>query len=469
MGHDCPERESLQRMSRTLGVMVAVVVLGFSGVTAQLVDVDGDGYYSVESGGNDCVDSLMSVYKMNPVCNESAAPTLIQPPPTVDTPGWSGLVADHAWIQDTAGTYHLFAHTHGISAGVPAFVVHHVANPDLTSVAPHSHIRAVEAGEPGSWDADGLWAPFVIKEGGIYFMFYTGVTGSGASHVERIGLATSTDLASWTKVPSVCPGISGPGCVYECRADWTTWGQSDPPADYDYQCRDPFVIKVPEENRWLLFASSKLKAIAVPPLGEAAGITAAESTNLAGGAWSSVGYVEATRWIPEEFGGVGNQAQPSTGDNIAENSFVAEFDGLYYLFFTDWRDPQTGGEAMTQYATSPVLALDRSGSVNWQYRGSIPEAGVNTTEVIRHGGDTWIMSNARVNIWDIRLKRVVWNPNTASFSFRNLTKLSCRVTSASIHPGAPEVCGDGLNNDCDGFTDEGCGTPCRDCPEFESP
>ncbi len=34
----------------------------------------------------------------------------------------------------------------------------------------------------------------------------------------------------------------------------------------------------------------------------------------------------------------------------------------------------------------------------------------------------------------------------------------CDDHDPSVHPGAPEVCGDGLDNDCDGEVDEGCGT-----------
>ena len=33
----------------------------------------------------------------------------------------------------------------------------------------------------------------------------------------------------------------------------------------------------------------------------------------------------------------------------------------------------------------------------------------------------------------------------------------CDDTSANVFPGAPEVCGDGVDNDCDGLVDEGCG------------
>ncbi len=42
-------------------------------------------------------------------------------------------------------------------------------------------------------------------------------------------------------------------------------------------------------------------------------------------------------------------------------------------------------------------------------------------------------------------------------------KWDCNDANAAVHPGAPEVCGDGLDNDCDGKIDDGCSSSTTTC------
>ena len=53
----------------------------------------------------------------------------------------------------------------------------------------------VVEGLPGSWDSVGVKGPVVARRNDIYYLFYTG----GDGQTEQIGLATSINLARWTK------------------------------------------------------------------------------------------------------------------------------------------------------------------------------------------------------------------------------------------------------------------------------
>ena len=52
-------------------------------------------------------------------------------------------------------------------------------------------------GEPGAWDASGEHAPFVMKDGNLYKMWYEGSDGN----VRQLGYATSHNGITWKKYP----------------------------------------------------------------------------------------------------------------------------------------------------------------------------------------------------------------------------------------------------------------------------
>ena len=324
-------------------------------------------------------------------------------------------ISDHAWIRDDFGVFHLFFQNEGKFG--PAAIEHYTST-DLKTLR---YVGVALRPQPGAWDSQALWAPCVVRSGATYYMFYTGVEGTGADEKERIGLATSTDLVTWTRWPgNRCPGAVGEGCVYECRECWTTVGGT--PGSFNQQCRDPFVIRDPDTGHRLLFATTR----SVNQYGE---VTVAHSTDLT--TWTGDGFIDATRRLAN---GTGAQA---TG-GMAENPFVMQHDGVNYLLFTDWWDPEdtvtvSHPRTAVQYATSPTLGADTLGSANWTYRGYTPDVGVNAIEVqhIRFPGDEiWVMSQSIANPHAgipkslrrrLRLKCVVWGDgtsfDTANFSF----------------------------------------------------
>jgi hypothetical protein len=86
----------------------------------------------------------------------------------------------------------------------------------------HPPIVAVEK---GTWEGTALWAPFVMeKPGGGYIMYYTGVDSNA---VQRIGIATSEDLYTWTKYAG--------NPVFRPDTGWAAW---DSTVQWS-ACRDP--------------------------------------------------------------------------------------------------------------------------------------------------------------------------------------------------------------------------------------
>jgi sucrose-6-phosphate hydrolase SacC (GH32 family) len=349
-------------------------------------------------------------------CDSTAAPIFLQSKlddddgdgnpydedfPTIDDE--DDDIADHAWIQGRDGIYHLFFQTEDRGSGSH---IEHYTSTDLRSL---DYVGTALRANPAGWDSYSLWAPDVVESGNTYYMFYTGTDGPAGDPdtQQRIGVATSSDLMTWTRVPvNNCPGTTDDGCIYECNESWTTWG--DAKGSYNQQCRDPFVMWDEDNGRWVLFATAR-------STNRFAVVTVAHSTDLTD--WAGAGFIDATRRLET---GVGAQ---TTGGQ-AENPHVMSHDGTHYLLFTDWRDPEDSvsvhePRTIAQYATSPTLGADALGSANWTYRGYIPDPAVNAIEVQRIGTNLWIMSqslsNQRSGLWQrrrqLRLKCVIWGDN----------------------------------------------------------
>jgi hypothetical protein len=145
-------------------------------------------------------------------------------------------------------------------------------------------------------------------------------------------------------------------------------------------------------------------------------VAVAYSTDLK--EWTGAGYIDATRRLATGIGG-----QPTGGQS--ENPHIMSHEGTHYLLFADWQDPEDSlsvqaPRTVTQYATSPTLTADPSGSMNWTYRGYTPDPGVNAIEVQRVNGDTWIMSQS------------VFNPSSGDFDHRRELRLKCVIWGDSF-------------------------------------
>ena len=50
-----------------------------------------------------------------------------------------------------------------------------------------------------AWEAGGLYKPYLIKQGNLYYIFYNAKTDSKRDWYEQIGIATSRDLKTWKR------------------------------------------------------------------------------------------------------------------------------------------------------------------------------------------------------------------------------------------------------------------------------
>lgn len=108
------------------------------------------------------------------------------------------------WIVPYRGRYHLFYLQAPRNLGDPEdrhalATVGHAVSVDLKNWVYRG--TALGPGPAGSWDDRSIWTGSVLAEEDRYFMLYTGTSRADGAAVQRIGLATSTDLHTWRKDP----------------------------------------------------------------------------------------------------------------------------------------------------------------------------------------------------------------------------------------------------------------------------
>jgi beta-fructofuranosidase len=112
----------------------------------------------------------------------------------------------------------------------------HAVSSDLTNWAVLPD--ALQPGPAGSWDDLATWTGSVISHDDRWYMLYTGINRSEGGLIQRIGLAISDDLTTWSKHPDN-PVIEVDPRWYE-RLDLTRW--------CDQSWRDPWLFIDPADG-----------------------------------------------------------------------------------------------------------------------------------------------------------------------------------------------------------------------------
>ncbi|MCW4628152.1 ABC transporter permease subunit [Marinomonas rhodophyticola] len=110
-----------------------------------------------------------------------------------------------------------------------------------------------------AWDDSTTWTGSVVcDESGLYHLFYTGTCLAENSLYQRVGHATSTDLHHWQRVgDGLCLDLVGENAAhYEHQHQKGFW--------HDRAMRDPWVMKDPKGEGWLMFLPPERRALMKP-------------------------------------------------------------------------------------------------------------------------------------------------------------------------------------------------------------
>ena len=138
--------------------------------------------------------------------------------------------------------------------------VGHATSPDLAN---WTHLgTCFEPAPSPAWDDRTTWTGSVVRgDDDVWHLFYTGTSRADGGHYQRIGHAVSDDLHHWRRV--------GDAPVVD-RDD--PYEEYDPQVWHDRAFRDPWVMRDPAGQGWLMFFTSRRKDIADPLTAGAIGL-----------------------------------------------------------------------------------------------------------------------------------------------------------------------------------------------------
>ncbi|GAB3095462.1 glycosyl hydrolase family 32 [Isoptericola nanjingensis] len=155
------------------------------------------------------------------------------------------------WFADDGDCYHAFYLKASRALGDPDrrhfyVTVGHAVSSDLHTW--HEVADALIASDQPAFDDFTTWTGSVVKDpDGVWRMFYTGTTRSENATVQRIGVATSSDLYTWTKA----------GADALCEADPRWYEKYDGVSWPDEAWRDPWVFSDGDEWHMLITARAR--------------------------------------------------------------------------------------------------------------------------------------------------------------------------------------------------------------------
>lgn len=281
---------------------------------------------------------------------------------------------DFAFIKKD-GVYHLFYIRH--NDFLPSFATEidfgHAVSTDLYH---WTQLPPVVPVDPTGWDNLHVWAPHIVQSGGLYWMFYTGLTEKPGqfSDTQRIGVVVSSDLMTWNKI-TVTPVWQNSG------APWAWWSPLRPAM----ACRDPFVMPDPNApGRWLMYYTATPES---DTLATVVGVARSPGGDL-------------TQWVDEKPLWITHRSfsfNPST-----ESPHLFRHGDRWFLIMTT-----SSGQPLSFFTTDDPLGDPAA----WIYRGRLRNMIGEDTQLwiaseLLQDGDVDLLAYVNFNRIDIR--RVVW-------------------------------------------------------------
>jgi hypothetical protein len=155
-----------------------------------------------------------------------------------------------------------------------------------------------------------------------------------------------------------------------------------------------------------------------------------------------------------KLGGVSNLAAPAIADSFKNYSSVIPFE-----FFNFPAVAQTSCVKFAIYLGAYVTDSDGDGK-----KAYIKGGDCNDKDAAIHPGATEIIGNFKDDNCDGKADETdATHPSTDMMDRDgdgySMAQGDCDDTNPNVHPGAKEICGDGLDNDCDGVADYSASDP----------
>jgi beta-fructofuranosidase len=147
----------------------------------------------------------------------------------------------------------------------------HAVSDDLVN---WTHLgKCLEPSAGPAFDDWTTWTGSVVKDdAGLWHLFYTGSSHVDGGYYQRIGHATSTDMHAWSRVgDGLCLDLTGPNAA--------AYEEYTPGHWHDRAMRDPWVMRNPVGEGWIMYFTARVPGRAEPNAGGAIGF--ATSPDLA--------------------------------------------------------------------------------------------------------------------------------------------------------------------------------------------